>query len=563
MGAREEVMSSDEQTVMACQRYDELELKAADGTPWTTEECKFARRHADECEICAALAIGLDAIRYDGAEGSIGIADEVTARRVVNGALEASTQDSPDGAGEAPPVASGAGPETIRRPRGALRRAGLSAAVAAVTALVVAVFMMYAGGDAERLHLAESLPSLEVASSDNSVLPVLMAGVVRSGNGAVSLGEPLRPSAELHVVAGRAAIRIGGDVMVLLSSNTTVRLAAANASDRSLWLVAGDITVSVKPRPRRPRFTVRVADARVTVTGTIFSVRNDARGAEVAVLRGAVRVTAPRRAVQVVTRTRRYVVGTRSTELLEPPAERLLRQRARALDLLRTERPARLSLRTDPAGATVLVDGTVLGVTPLDGSLGEGQRDLELRLPNHTPVRERVLLRSGVTHERDFQLERLRPRPAASPSDRDGEGHGVDDGWRALVRAARAKRAARDWRGAAKAYRELIRRYPHRGAARAARVSLGFLQLEHLGQAGAALASFRRYLADSRRGALAREASWGRILALAALGRRGAEKKALTRFLARYPRSVYRPRAARRLRSLGVPTPKSKGRTTR
>jgi len=556
-------MSSDKQTVAACQRFDELDLKAANGTPWTTEEQDFARLHKAQCEVCGALARGLDALRFDEVVGAVGTADEVMARRVQKGALQAARIESPKGftgAGEKTPATNAPAIATSGRPRGALRVAVLSASVAAVTALVVAAFMMYSGGDVGPGRLTGLSSLLVDHVANDRVTPVLVAGVVRTGRGAVSLGEPLRPSAELQVVAGQAAIRMGGDVMVLLSSNTTVRLGAADALSRSLWLVAGDIAVVVNPRSGAPRFEVRVADARVTVTGTIFSVRNDARGAEVAVLRGAVRVTTARRTPQVVTRTRRYVIGTRRAELLGPHRERLLRRRARVLDLLRTDRAARLSLRTDPAGATVLVDGTVLGVTPLDASMDEGQRVLELRLSDHTPVRERVLLRSAVTYERDFQLERLRPRPATQPGPGQGPGPGPgqgqgmrttgDDGWRALVREARSKRAARSWRGAARAYRELIRRYPHRGASRTALVSLGFLQLEHLGQASGALASFRRYLAGGRRGALAREASWGRILALGGLGRRGAEAKALQHFLARYPRSVYQQRAARRLRKL-------------
>jgi len=542
-------MSRDDQAA-ACRRFEELELKAANGTPLTTDEQDFARRHEGECEVCGALIAGLVALQYGGADGVAPSADEVTARRVINGALEAVGRAGPSRAGEE--LAAKATPDraTGGRPRGALRRAGLSAAVAAVTALVVAAVVVQLRGDDPTLLLSGPPPPPKGAAGSDSVVPVLVAGVVRAGRGVVSVGEPLRPSAELSVGAGRAAIRVGADVTVLLSADTTVRLSAKSAGVQSLRLVVGDIAVAVKPRPGAPRFAVRVADARVTVTGTIFSVRNDARGAEVAVLRGALLITAAHRAPEVVTRTRRYVIGTQRAELLDPERERVLRQRARVLDLLQTDRPARLSLRTDPAGATVRVDGTVLGATPLDASIGEGQRDLELQLSNHTPVRERVLLRSAISYDRDFQLARMPPRPAAVP----------DDGWRALVRAARSKRTARDWRGAARAYRELIRRYPRRGAARTAHVSLGFIQLEHLRRPGFALASFQRYLAGGRGGALAREAAWGRILALGALGRRKAEKRALRRFLARYPRSVYRRRAAGRLRKL---TPDSMGRRTK
>lgn len=558
-------MTSDEKRVKtACKRFDELELGAANGASWTTEEQTFVRRHEAECEVCGALSAGLDAIRYDSAVGVMAGADEVTVRRVVNGAVAAAGPDVQHGPGEGKVAATGS--TTLRasaHPARSMKRlAGLSAALAALAAVLVLAFMVIFSGGNKALVLTSPLTSSAGAASGGSVVPVLVAGVVRTQRGAVSVGVPLRGSAELRVAAGRAAIRMGASVTVLLSSNTTVRLGGKGLGAPSLELVAGDIAVAVKPRPGGPRFIVSVADARVTVTGTIFSVRNDGRGAEVAVLRGAVQVTAARRSPQVVTRSRRYVIGTRSAELLEPVRERALWRRAKVLDLLRADRPARLSLRTDPAGATVRVDGVLLGVTPLDASMVEGQRDLQLQLPNHTPVRERIWLRSTAFYDRDFQLTQLRPRPTAS---RDPGGAGrandanQDDGWRTLVRLARSKRTARDWRGAAAAYRELIRRYPRRGAARTALVSLGFIQLEHLRRPKAALANFRRYLTGGRRGALAREAAWGQILALGALGRAAAEKKALRRFLARYRRSVYRQRAEARLRKL---TPGSMGRRT-
>jgi ferric-dicitrate binding protein FerR (iron transport regulator) len=557
-------MSGDEQRVLAaCQRFDELDLKAANGVSWTAEERDFARRHETECEVCGALARALDTLRYDGAKGAAPSADELTARRVINGALEAAKDVMAPGATPWTPDAGARRGTEASRARSALRMTGLSAAVAALTALLVAAIVVYSGGDGGRLDLSGPRQPATGAAIAGRVSLVLVSGVVRTERGAVSLGEMLRPSEDLRVGAGRAAIRIGSDIMALLSPHTTIRVPARDGRGRSLRLVVGEVTVAVQPRSGVPWFAVLVADARVTVTGTIFSVRNDAHGADVSVLRGAVRVTAARQSPQQVGRSRRYVVGTRSAELLEPARERILWQWAKVLDLLRTDSPARLSLRTDPPGATVRVDGTVLGTTPVDAAVGEGQRDLELQLQGHTPVRERVLLRRAVSYDRDFQLARMRPRPTApsDPSTLGGSsGDGAQLGWRALVRAARISRAARDWRGAARAYRELIRRHPRRGAARTALVSLGFIQLEHLRRPGAALASFRRYLAGGRRGALAREAAWGRILALGALGRRKAEIKALKRFLARYPRSVYRQRAARRLRKQ---TPISKRRSTR
>lgn len=123
---------------------------------------------------------------------------------------------------------------------------------------------------------------------------------------------------------------------------------------------------------------------------------------------------------------------------------------------------------------------------------------------------------------------------------------------RELLARARKHRAARQWRGAAEAYRELLLRYPRTAAARASRVALGMLLLEHLGQPAAALSLFTVYLSSTRRGVLATEAAYGRIRALRRLGRRTAERSALREFLKYYPGALQAPLVKRRLKALAA-----------
>jgi hypothetical protein len=80
-----------------------------------------------------------------------------------------------------------------------------------------------------------------------------------------------------------------------------------------------------------------------------------------------------------------------------------------------------------------------------------------------------------------------------------------------------------------------------------ARVSLGTLELDRLGQPAAALRSFEAYLAARPRGPLAEEAAHGRAQALRALGRTCDEIRALRAFLRDHPAALHHRRAARRL----------------
>lgn len=124
---------------------------------------------------------------------------------------------------------------------------------------------------------------------------------------------------------------------------------------------------------------------------------------------------------------------------------------------------------------------------------------------------------------------------------------------RDLLQRAQKRRAARDWRGAAASYRLLLARFPTSSAARAVRVALGMLCLDHLGDAVGALRLFDAYLRATRRGALAQEAAYGRIRALRKLGRRRAERRAMRSFLKYYPGALQAPLVRRRVEALAKP----------
>lgn len=117
-----------------------------------------------------------------------------------------------------------------------------------------------------------------------------------------------------------------------------------------------------------------------------------------------------------------------------------------------------------------------------------------------------------------------------------------------LLRTAQDALAAKDTTGAIRKYSALVRHHPRSAQARAARVSLGRLQLSS-GRAKKALAQFDRYL-DGTGGGLRREAELGRIDALRKLGRADAQKRAIEAFLKAHPNTVHAGRLRKQLETL-------------
>lgn len=118
----------------------------------------------------------------------------------------------------------------------------------------------------------------------------------------------------------------------------------------------------------------------------------------------------------------------------------------------------------------------------------------------------------------------------------------------AMLREAQDAMAAKDSAGAIRKYDALLRRHPGSAQARAARVSLGRLEL-NAGHAKKALAHYDAYLRGPG-GAMRREAELGRIDALRKLGRADAEKQAIEAFLGDHPSTVHATRLRSRLEAL-------------
>ena len=130
------------------------------------------------------------------------------------------------------------------------------------------------------------------------------------------------------------------------------------------------------------------------------------------------------------------------------------------------------------------------------------------------------------------------PRPPRAP---------VIPPLKGLLREARRCRGAGDLRCARANYLALQRHHGTTPVAITALVALAELELR---QPPATLKHSRRYLGLRPQGALIREAAHLELRAFRALGKRGAERGAIERFLQRFPSSIYAPALQIRLDAL-------------
>lgn len=248
-------------------------------------------------------------------------------------------------------------------------------------------------------------------------------------------------------------------------------------------VVLGTIAIDLPPRQDQPPFVIVTPAGDVEALGTIFAVEVSSEGqATTHLLEGRLSIQAAGVDRVVITAGESILLGSPAPSHLEPED-----------------------------GATLR---TLLGQTlPEDESPTTPSDEEEEETVSETAVASRG------RHGRSAQEP---PESVTTPSD--------------LLQRARQLRLERRHREAAAAYGELQRSHPGSAEARTSLVSLGQLQLSHLGAPADALRSFDTYL--GRGGALEREALFGRIRALRALGRTGEERNSIESYLSRFSSDV-------------------------
>lgn len=529
-------------------------MQQANGGVLAAPDLAFMDQHRVGCEMCRATAAASALLCHTDDAGPGRPLDELSRRRLVNDVVSQAMAEGPLAEQEVAPV------DPAGRPR--WRWVAAAALLLGVGATLV---MVLRGFEDDGVRVSSKAPVAQLVMRSGEV-------VVEGAPASVELAV----GKTLWVRRGQAALALPEEAYVLLGEGSAARVVRLSSAETTLHLEQGWLLASVPPKHHRRRFVITTRAGRVVIKGTVFTVRVTPERVTVAVVRGQVKLVEPGHSPRLLRRGHLAWLG--DGDGATRPLAAAQRSGALAgmasLALLGVGEVARFDVRSQPAGAQVMVDGVVLGRTPLTARLRAGHRHLQLRLAGRTPVGEQLSLKAGDRIHRDYELglatlasrrssgSTTRATAPKSPEDTSMEFAPVivprpaprrpagTVTARELLRRAQKRRAARDWRGAAASYRVLLAKHPASSAARAVRVALGMLLLDHLGNPSGALGLFTAYLRSTRRGVLAQEAAYGRARALRRLGRRAAEQQALEGFLRSYPGALQTALVKRRLQAL-------------
>ena len=476
-----------------CARWAEIADRRAVGEDVVGADAVFLLRHAATCAAC-----GEEARVYSSLEGL----------------LEPSLVEPPIAG--APELAA-----TPARRRLTGRGAALAAGVLATLAAAAAVVLHVRGKSAAPPMENAALP---LAAATATV--TLLEGEATVDGAHPAAGATLADGATISTGTGRTCVRLDPGVRVCLAEASRVRIENLEGPARVLRLERGRVAAELEPQPPGTTFSVAAAEGSVTAIGTAFSVELAEGKRPVArVMHGVVLVREPHQERRLHAHEgARFGEAdvTHDLPTQEEDADRALLRDGIATN---SDRSARLTLDSSPAGAPVRIDGALVGTTPLDLLVRPGSHVVAVQ---GAAGAESLDLRAGEHVARGWAIASATTAPPASattkPALRASEAE-------SLLAAARAARARGDTAAAARAYRSLLATHAGSAEAHAAALSLADLELAR-GAADEALRLFERYLTHG--GPMALEARYGRIRALERLGRTNEAQAATASFLRDY-----------------------------
>jgi tetratricopeptide (TPR) repeat protein len=316
---------------------------------------------------------------------------------------------------------------------------------------------------------------------------------------------------------------------------------------RRFRLSAGHALARLEHQPLGSTFGFETSAGSVVAKGTVFSVEVLGDQVAVRVHEGTVIGTHSGQAHAFAA----PVAALLSAPLALQQPEEGVASDARLLEFARnfSDRATSVLEVTATDGGEVLLGDTYLGSSPLSALVVPGSYRLVYEHAGLPPIAERLTLADGERAVRNYEnpsgaaaregaLSTSASASSASAGAVLAPATGTHPGSTpaSLLQEARELRADGRFADASSIYRRLLREHAGSAEARAALVSLGELQLSQLGDANGALKSFAAYLRAG--GALAQEASYGKIRALRALGRNTEAQQAVAAFLSAYPQSV-------------------------
>jgi hypothetical protein len=412
---------------------------------------------------------------------------------------------------------------------------------------------------------------------DERIELVYLSGQVSvDGKPVSSSSRLLREGDVLAVERGSACIAMDPEIDVCASSGTRLQLTNTRTAARRLDLLQGKVAVQLAPQPEGHKLSIVSEGVWSTAIGTAFTVqRGEDRGVQTTVLNGKVRVGESDAQSKLVAAHQRARVaqraGARQPEVAaisrndESPEWAMLGP----AKLWNAAVAATIEIAGAPAGAYVTLDGQSIGMAPLSTLVPVGVHRVEVRVGSEAMWSRQIALLAGERQKISLdgvELSAKSVAPVVTTTDAPAfEAQPAKTAARTKLTAAKranaspsssellreAHRLLRDGErdGAASKYAELIREYPASSEARSSLLSLAELELEHLGNAAAALQLAERYLAGGA-GTLAPEARETRVRALRSLDRRGEERAAIEEYLKAYPESLRAASLEKRLAEL-------------
>ncbi len=363
------------------------------------------------------------------------------------------------------------------------------------------------------------------------------SGSARLGDAPAQAGQLVKHGERFDTGDGLACMAIAGSITVCLDTMSAATVALADPKQAIVYLEKGRLLARLDHQLAGHTFLVRTAQAEVQAVGTRFSVGTSDDGkTQVRLHEGKVTVRAANRVASVLAAPVQARVGddihVASMSETASHDDDLLSDLS---TLSREEIRTIAHVTSMPAGADVSFDNVAMGRTPVSTVLAA---DVHMRLAmvGYVPVSEWISAADGGTIERSFVLTPL--AASAEPPDRPTRAHrgAPSPSPSRLLAMAQALRARGAYDACAQVYRRLWFEFPSSEESKVSMISLGELELGKRKHPVAALEAFSAYLRVG--GTLEREARYGRIRALRAVGRDGEANAESATFLRDYPTSI-------------------------